>query len=187
MKHSYYHSALNFSQPRFLKKAAKAADSVSSQARYHTALRKIHDGRIELIEGYYSLIESKAKIIDADDPNKWPRNCQSISVWTLEEKQSDVNLALQAYHDVITKQVDHVIIVNNDTDIAPALKMIRIHTAATIGLVIPTRDHQRVPNTELANLAHWVRTHITKSELISYVNKLVEVTNVTFFLRVILI
>ena len=105
------------------------------------------------------------KLVDAEDPDKWPRDCQDILVWKLEEKQSDVNLALQAYHDAITGQVDQVVIVTNDTDIAPALQLIRAHTSVTIGLVIPTRNRERVPNTELANLAHWVRSHITDDEL----------------------
>lgn len=118
-----------------------------------------------MIEGYYSLSESKAKIVDAAAPNKWPRDCQEILVWKLEEKQSDVNLALHAYHDAITGQVDHVVIVTNDTDIAPALAMIRAHTSATIGLVVPAKLQVRVPNTELSNLAHWVRSHITDEEL----------------------
>ncbi|MBJ7313666.1 antitoxin Xre/MbcA/ParS toxin-binding domain-containing protein [Rugamonas sp. CCM 8940] len=156
---------IKFFSAKILEKAAKAHDSVSSQARYHTALRKLYAGRIELIEGYYSLIESKAKIVDAAVPNKWPRDCQEILVWKLEEKQSDVNLALHAYHDAITGQVDHVVIVTNDTDIAPALALIRAHTNATIGLVVPAKQQVRMPNTELSKLAHWLRSHITDKEL----------------------
>ena len=159
--------SIKFFTAKILNKAAKAGDSVSSQARYHTALRKLHDGRIELIEGYYSLIESKAKIVDATAPDTWPRDCQEILVWKLEEKQSNVNLALQAYHDAITGQVDQVVIVTNDTDIAPALQLIRAHTKVIIGLVVPARRHERVANTELAALAHWVRSHITKDELLT--------------------
>lgn len=145
---------IKFFTAKILEKAAKAADSVSSQARYHTALFKMHAGRIQLIEGYYSLIESKAKIVDAEDPHKWPRLCQEILVWKLEEKQTDVNLALQAYHDAITGEVDQVVIVTNDTDIAPALKMIREHTDVVIGLIVPTKAHVRIPNTGLADQAH---------------------------------
>ncbi len=157
--------AIKFFTAKILEKAAKAHDSVSSQARYHTALRKSYDGRIELIEGYYSLIESRARIVDAEVPDKWPRDCQEILVWKLEEKQSDVNLALQAYHDAITGEVDQVVIVTNDTDIAPALKLIRTHTKVIIGLVVPTSARIRIPNTELAEQAHWVRSHITQAEL----------------------
>ncbi|MDB5795854.1 MAG: 6-hydroxy-3-succinoylpyridine hydroxylase [Noviherbaspirillum sp.] len=124
----------------------------------------MHNGRVELIEGFYSLIEARAKIVDAEYPGKWPRDCQDILVWKLEEKQTDVNLSLHAYHDAMTDEIDQAVIVTNDTDIAPALQMIRAHTKVIVGLVVPTQDHQRVLNTELARLAHWVRSHITKDE-----------------------
>ena len=157
--------AIKFFTAKILEKAAKALDSVSSQARYHTALRKLYSDRIDIIEGYYSLIESKAKLVDSIDSATWPRDCQETLVWKLEEKQSDVNLALHAYHDAITNEVEQVVIVTNDTDIAPALSLIRSHTNVQIGLVVPARHHQRVPNSELAELAHWVRTHISLEEL----------------------
>lgn len=157
--------AIKFFTAKILEKAAKAQDSVSSQMRYHTALQKLYDGRIQLIEGYYSLIESKAKIVDAANPGRWPRDCQEITVWKIEEKQSDVSLALQAYHDAMTGEVDHVVIASNDTDLTPALELIRAHTKVLVGLVVPTRDHQRIPNAELRKHCHWVRTHVTDAEL----------------------
>lgn len=157
--------AIKYFTAEILEKAARAEDSVSSQRRYHTALSKLYPSRIECIKGYYSLIEAKAKIVDAEDPGKWPRDCQEILVWKLEEKQSDVSLALHAYHDAYVGEVDQVVIVTNDTDVAPALRMIRNNTSALVGLVIPTRDHERRPNVELAELAHWVRRHITDEEL----------------------
>jgi 6-hydroxy-3-succinoylpyridine 3-monooxygenase len=157
--------AIKYFTAQIMEQSAKAHDSVSSQARYHNALRKRHDGRIKIIEGYYSLIEAKAKIVDAENPRKWPRDCQEILVWKLEEKQSDVNLALNIYHDAISGEVDHVVVVTNDTDIAPALQMVRDHTKATVGLVVPTREQERVPNVDLAKLSHWVRKHIGADEL----------------------
>ncbi|MEW7848441.1 antitoxin Xre/MbcA/ParS toxin-binding domain-containing protein [Massilia aurea] len=157
--------SIKFFTAKILEKASRALDSVSSQARDHTALRKLYSGRIDIIEGYYSLTESKAKLIDPAAPATWPRHGQETLVWKLEEKQSDVNLALQAYHDAITGEVEQVVIVTNDTDIAPALSLIRSHTQVQIGLVVPARHQQRIPNSELAELAHWVRTHITLAEL----------------------
>ncbi|MEO7495277.1 MAG: NYN domain-containing protein [Massilia sp.] len=153
---------IKFFTAKIVESAAKADDSVSSQARYHTALSKLYDGRIELIEGYYSITKFKAKIVDGD---KWPRECDEVVVWKLEEKQSDVNLALQAYHDAATGEVDQVIIVTNDTDIVPALKLIREHTTVVIGLVIPTKQSERKPNKDLADQAHWVRNQISENEL----------------------
>lgn len=159
--------SIKFFTAKIIESVARAVDSVSSQARYHTALRKLHNGRIELIEGYYAVNKMKVKIVDAEEPDRPPRECQEIQAWKVEEKQSDVSLALQAYHDSITGQIDHAVIVTNDTDIAPALEMIRAHTDVIIGLVVPTRDHTRQPNTDLVKHAHWCRTHITDLELAS--------------------
>jgi 6-hydroxy-3-succinoylpyridine 3-monooxygenase len=157
--------SIKFFTAKIIESVARAPDSVSSQARYHTALRKLHDGRIELIEGYYAVNKMKVKIVDAEHPDRAPRDCQEIQAWKVEEKQSDVNLALQAYHDAITGQIDHAVIVTNDTDIAPALEMIRVHTNVLIGVVVPTTDQTRPPNTDLVKLAHWKREYVNASEL----------------------
>lgn len=157
--------AIKYFTANILEKAAKAPDSVSSQARYHTALRKLHGSRIALIKGYYSLIEFKAKLIDVEAPATWPRDCRDVLVWRMEEKQTDVKLALQLYHDAVTDQIDHVIVVTNDTDIAPALELIRWHTRVVAGLVVPVKKHVRVANAELVRLSHWTRGYITEQEL----------------------
>lgn len=157
--------SIKFFTAKIIESVARSTDSVSSQARYHTALRKLHDGRIELIEGYYAVNKMKVKVVDSDEPNRPHRECKEVQAWKVEEKQSDVNLALQVYHDAITGQIDHAVIVTNDTDIAPALAMIRAHTQVLMGVVVPTTDHTRPPNTDLVKLAHWTRRHINSSEL----------------------
>ncbi len=164
-QHQLLPLAIKYFTAKILDQAAKAPDSVSAQARYHTALRKLYDGRIGLIEGYYSMTEAKVKRIDPAKPNQWPRECDDILAWKLEEKQSDVNLALHAYHDAISGEIDQAIVVTNDTDIEPALKMIRANTGVTVGLVIPTRSNTRLPNASLTTHAHWVRRHIADAEL----------------------
>nr|WP_295774615.1 NYN domain-containing protein [Rhodoferax sp.] len=158
-------AAIKFFTAPILEQAAKASDSIQCQEQYHAALSKHQPGRVETIKGYYSLTKARAKVIDPADEKKWPRYCQSTDIWKLEEKQTDVNLALHAVKDTLLGEIEHVVIVTNDTDIAPALEMIRAHTKATIGLVIPTTDHERVPNADLVKHAHWVRTHITEAEL----------------------
>lgn len=160
--------SIKFFTAQIVESVAKAVDSVSSQARYHTALRKLYDGRIELIEGYYAVNKMMVKIVDSNNPDRPPGECQSAQAWKVEEKQTDVNLALHAYHDAITGLIDHAVIVTNDTDIAPALQMIRSHTSVRVGVVVPTNEHKPIyPNTELAELAHWVRAHITDAELLA--------------------
>lgn len=159
--------AIKFFTAQIVPAAAKAQDSISSQAKYHTALRKYHPNRIELIEGYYSVQQVSVKAVSIDAPDTEPRFCEDVLIWKLEEKRSDVNLALHAYHDAISGAVDQVVIVTNDTDIATCLEMIRKHTNVVVGLVTPTKDRERQPNADLTAQAHWVRTHLTATELAS--------------------
>ena len=157
--------AIKFCTALILERAAKAKDSLSSQERYHSALNKHLKGRLEMLMGYYSLTEARARVIDADDPRRLVRDCSAIPVWKLEEKQSDVNLALHAVVDALQGGIEHVVFVTNDTDIEPALKMIRAKTNVAVGLIVPTTDHARKPNGDLVKHAHWVKSHITEGEL----------------------
>jgi 6-hydroxy-3-succinoylpyridine 3-monooxygenase len=153
-----------------MEKAAKAADSVSSQMIYHSALRAHLGSQIEVIKGYYSLTAVTQRSVDQSDPRRWPRDCQKVLVWKLEEKQTDVNIALQLYDDAIQGSVDQVVVVSNDTDIAPALQLIRKRTDVVIGLVVPApnpreRGVLRQPNTDLSGVAHWTRGFIDEQDL----------------------
>jgi NYN domain len=88
----------------------------------------------------------------------------------IEEKQTDVNIALHAYRDVVRGHCDQAVICSNDSDLEPALRMIREDAPnARIGLIMPLREHAKaegkVPNKRLTALAHWVRHHIQDEEL----------------------
>jgi 6-hydroxy-3-succinoylpyridine 3-monooxygenase len=87
-----------------------------------------------------------------------------LEIWKLEEKQSDVALALHAFGDAMRNEVDQVIAVTNDSDFAPALQMIRQHTRAVVGLIVPKRQETGNVNAELRKHAHWTRTHILDEE-----------------------
>ncbi|KAI3593383.1 hypothetical protein D9X30_1693 (plasmid) [Cupriavidus sp. U2] len=165
VRHELLPLALKYFTATIVERAAKADDSVSSQDTYHTALKNHCAGGVEIVKGYYAVTAVRAPKVDDENPEKWPRDCERVSIWKLEEKQSDVQLALQAYHDALTGEVDQVVIVSNDTDLAPALRMIRENTSVVIGLVIPTCDHKRNPNADLTKYSHWTRSHITEMEL----------------------
>jgi 6-hydroxy-3-succinoylpyridine 3-monooxygenase len=74
---------LYFTAP-ILEKVAKADDSVASQTNYHNALEKTYPERLKLIKGYYALTKAKAYIVDAEQPDRWPRDCSRIQVWKIE-------------------------------------------------------------------------------------------------------
>jgi len=145
-----------------LQKFAKTNESVARQTSYHAAL-KAHMGQsISIIEGRYDSREARA--YEAIKGQK-PRDSDLKDIWKLEEKESDVSLALHAFGDAIQDEVDHVVFVTNDTDLVPAMKMIRQKTRASIGLIVPSRENVRKPNASLVELADWTRRNLKDEEL----------------------
>lgn len=154
--------AIKYFTAPILKNFASSDDSVSSQSQYHSALQNHCGQRIQLALGYYDSREAKAHLAIR---GKAARDCDKVEIWKLEEKQSDVNLALHAFGDAIRGEIDHAVIVTNDTDLAPAVQQIKLHTQVAVGIVIPSRKQERPANSDLIKQADWVRTHITDDEL----------------------
>jgi 6-hydroxy-3-succinoylpyridine 3-monooxygenase len=140
---------------------AKSDDSVSCQSLYHTALSAYLDDEIEIIRGYHDAKPARARVWEE---GKAARECRMIDIWKLEEKQSDVALALNAFSDAMRNEVVQVVAVTNDSDFAPAMRMIRRHTQAIVGLITPARCQRGKVNSELEKHAHWARTHILDRE-----------------------
>lgn len=164
--------AVKYFTAKIVERAARSVDSVSSQAQYHNALEKHCSGRVNFNFGNYSIYKSNQCLVDPIHPERWPRDCEKVEVWKFEEKQSDVNLALQIYDDALSGDIDQVVLVTNDTDLAPALKMLKERCPHIVrGVVIPTRkserdnENERQANASLTDIAHWVRTYISKEEL----------------------
>lgn len=92
-------------------------------------------------------------------------------VWMIEEKQTDVNIALNVYRDAVRGEFDQVVVCSNDSDMEPALRMIREDVPAVkVGVILPLRggDAEGKPapaNKRLLPHAHWVRRYIRDDEL----------------------
>lgn len=91
-------------------------------------------------------------------------------VWMIEEKQTDVNLALQVYRDAVRGLCDQQVICTNDSDLEPAMRLVREDAPnVRIGLIVPLREKgaadDAVTNKRLTRKAHWVRQHILDVEL----------------------
>lgn len=91
---------------------------------------------IQIVMGYYDARPARAH---AWVESKVARECGLVEIWKLEEKQSDVALALHAFADAMRNEVDQIIVVTNDSDLVPAMMMIRQHTNAVLGLIVPVR------------------------------------------------
>lgn len=91
-------------------------------------------------------------------------------VWMIEEKQTDVNLALQVYRDAVRGECNQQVICTNDSDLEPALQSVRLDAPnVQLGLVVPLREKGltggAVSNKRLTNKVDWVRQHILDIEL----------------------
>jgi len=147
--------------------ASQGKTALHSQARYHRALEKLYPGKIEIIKGYYSLTQA-----NLPEYKKPPNKNNRVAVWKLEEKQTDVNIALHAYRDAIQARCEQIVIVSNDSDLVPALKMIRedIGDSIKIGIVTPIRksimeSKARLASASLGLYADWTRAYILEDEL----------------------
>lgn len=156
-----------FTAPSLGKLSSHASLAPEAQHAYHRALEILYPNQIEIIKGYYHLDKAKLPIY------KKPIDLTNrIDVWRAEEKQTDVNIALHAYRDACLGLCDQIVLVTNDTDVEPALEMIRLDRGdqIDIGVVIPIapREHERShrpPNSRLSNYANWTRRHILDDEL----------------------
>ncbi|WP_347332868.1 NYN domain-containing protein [Marinimicrobium locisalis] len=146
------------------KLATKGQAAQNAQQAYHRALEALYRDRISIIKGYYSL--DKARLLVYQNP---PDRTARVDVWKLEEKQTDVNIALEAYRDASKGNAEQLVFVSNDTDLAPALAAIREDFADSLqlGVIIPVRKLAggRPGNQQLSQYADWTRRYITDDEL----------------------
>jgi 6-hydroxy-3-succinoylpyridine 3-monooxygenase len=155
--------AIKYFTAPILSAFARAEDSVLCQSQYHTALRGQLGRKLRIITGYHDARPARAHaVVEGKPAGKSPL----VDIWKLEEKQSDVALALHAFCDAVLDEIDQVVVMTNDSDFAPAMQMIRQHTSVVLGLIAPVREGDggsRV-NRELNKHAHWTRTHILDEE-----------------------
>ena len=157
-----------FTAPIKASYARHGTDSSNAQTQYLRALLARYDGLVEVIQGFHIFEPTSLPTYrQGSDPTK-----DDVSpVWMIEEKQTDVNVALHAYRDAVRGNCDQLVICSNDSDMEPALRMIKEDVPnAKIGLVMPLRakdDAQArgAPNKRLTQHANWVRHYIRDEEL----------------------
>lgn len=76
-----------------------------------------------------------------------------------EEKRTDVNIALQMLDDVHHNRTDQIVLVSGDSDLVPALEMVKAESPHTQVIVyVPSRHPVRGAATELRTAADRDRT-----------------------------
>ncbi|MGC5703839.1 NYN domain-containing protein [Pseudomonas sp. NFXW11] len=149
--------------------ATRGRASKEAQDTYIRALKaakvKVHLGRHQL---------EPAKAPRFVDKSTHASRQDTVDIWKLEEKETDVNLAVSMYR-LASKQacrpaserIEQLVLVSGDTDMTPALRAIREDfPELTLGVILPYRpEYQRPPPGSLKALAHWMRRVITAEEL----------------------
>ncbi|WP_372830500.1 NYN domain-containing protein [Pontibacterium sp.] len=144
--------------------ATRGTAAANAQDNYHRALTTLYPDHIEIIKGRYA--DSKAHLPVYQKP---PNKRETTAVWKLEEKETDVNIALTMYRNAVQGATDCVVLVTNDSDLAPALKAIKADCPGVqIGVISPIRSQdntERPPSGSLEKMADWCRTVIRSNEL----------------------
>lgn len=154
-----------FTAPVITRVATKGNKALQSQDSYHRALLNSHPEIIEIINGYY--------LLEKGSPPRYqhPIDKQDrVEIWGLEEKQTDVNIALQLYRDAFLKNCEHAVLVSSDSDLVPALTFLKQDFPShPVGLILPRKQpkelKQRPANKNLSELANWTRSYIRDDEL----------------------
>jgi 6-hydroxy-3-succinoylpyridine 3-monooxygenase len=161
IRYRFQTPAIKYFTAPILEAFAKSDDSTVCQSHYHASLEGHLQGEFRIVKGYHDARPARAH---RWEEGKAARECDKVDVWKLEEKQSDVALALHAYSDAIRKEVDQVIVLTNDTDFVPSIRMIREHTPVIVGLIAPLKEGRGAVNAEIEKHAHWTRKHIRDEE-----------------------
>lgn len=151
------------------KLATRGTKSVEAQNSYIRAL-KAHD--VEITMGRHTLEPARAPRYDGKGTQ--PSRQNQLDIWKLEEKETDVSIAISMYRLAakqssfpIEDRINHLVLVSADTDMSPALQAIRedfpdFH----IGVILPHREGiKRTLPGSLQNQAHWMRQRVTLDEL----------------------
>lgn len=157
-----------FTSPVLPPLATRGRQSGEAQDVYIRAL-KAHGVVVQL--GRHRLERGSAPRYIAGTPAS---RIDKVDIWDLEEKETDVNIAVSMYRLLSRQQnqspehrIEQLVLVSADTDMTPALKAIREDFPEIIvGIILPHREgiDRGVPGS-LKNHSNWIRRHVTIDEL----------------------
>lgn len=137
------------------------------QEAYHSALLASYsEDVLDIIYGYHSVRPYNQRLVDEDNPKSLHPGCENVSVWRIEEKQTDVNIAVEAMKDALTdSRQQHMVFVSNDTDFVRLYKTLQTMENVDVGIVTPGLEESRSPTGVLAECSSWLRLYFKSEEL----------------------
>lgn len=153
-------------------KPSLASRGIASKEAQDTYLRALIARDVQVFYGRHQLESGKApRFINKQTPAS---RTDQVEVWKLEEKETDVHIAISMYRLVSReaqlppeRRTQQIVLVSGDTDMTPALKALREDFPnLRIGVILPHREGiQRTVPGSLKKYADWMRHVVTEIEL----------------------
>ncbi len=152
---------------KVLNNSAFDRTAARDQNAYHDALQAIHGAnKLSIIFGYHTVEPVIRRQFDYWSPNAPHLGCEKTRIWHIEEKQTDVNLAIHSLRDAYIDDSEQLhIFVSNDSDLAPLVDMLSDLPHIKTGIITPIRHAETKPSGLLVKNADW-STGAIKPELL---------------------
>lgn len=156
-------------------KPALATRGRTSKEAQDAYVRALKSTKVSVHYGRHSLAPAKAPRFV--DKKTGASRQDKVDIWKLEEKETDVHLAISMYRTATRQaalaaheQIEQLVLVSSDTDMTPALRALREDfPAITVGIILPHRAELNCPSPgSLKEHAHWMRRVISTEELQSH-------------------
>jgi len=157
--HSQIISVKFFTAPALPKFSRHCEESMRAQNDYHRALEAKYPDKFEKVLGSHVYEKDGTKMPLYVEGKPFDKD-NTVRVWRLVEKKTDVNLALSMYRDVNRGSFDQVVLISNDTDTEPVMSaLIEDFPTLKIGLIMPRGPQSsgkkgRPASSSLIKLAH---------------------------------
>ncbi|WP_426142466.1 NYN domain-containing protein [Pseudomonas sp. DWP3-1-2] len=156
-------------------KPSLASRGIASKEAQDTYLRALIARGVNVFYGRHQLESGKApRFVDKNTPAS--RDDQ-VEIWKLEEKETDVHIAISMYRLAAREsslrpeeRTQQIVLVSADTDMTPAMRALRedfpdLH----LGVILPHREGiQRTAPGSLKQHANWMRHAVTEVELAAH-------------------
>jgi uncharacterized LabA/DUF88 family protein len=121
----------------FTARVSARPNDLSQPQRQDVYLRALqhHCPEVEVFFGHFLSHTVQARLAN---PGNGPR---MVDVIKTEEKGSDVNLAVHLLNDGWLGAYDCAVVVSNDSDIAEAMRLVKVHNGKRVGLITPGNSH----------------------------------------------
>lgn len=138
-------------------------------------LRALIARGVDVHYGRHQLESGKApRFVDKNTPAS---RLDQVDIWKLEEKETDVHIAISMYRLAARQvgvmpeeRIQQIVLVSADTDMTPALRALREDFPnLRIGVILPHREgiKRTIPGS-LKDHSHWMRHIVTTEELANH-------------------